>query len=250
MNIALIGYGKMGRLVEQKAKEKGINVVATIDPDVKDAQSKEITEESLKDVDVCIDFTHPTTAIDNLKKTAVLKRNMVMATTGWYDKMDEARKIVNEHGIGLIWSGNFSIGVNIFFRIIEEAAKIFNRFPDYDALCYELHHNRKADSPSGTAEMVGRIILENLERKDTLVFEKLSRKILPNELHVGSIRGGDIPGTHVVSFDSAFDTIELRHTARLREGFALGAIMAAEFIKKQKGFFGIDDLMRNIIGGV
>jgi len=249
MNIALIGYGKMGRLVAQKAKEKGVNVAATIDPDVKDAQSREITEESLKDVDVCVDFSHPTTAIDNLKKVAVLKRNMVMATTGWYDKMDEAKKIVNEHGIGFIWSGNFSIGVNIFFRIIGEATKIFNRFPDYDPLCYELHHNRKADSPSGTAEMLGRIILENLERKNALVFDKLSRKILPGELHVGSLRGGDIPGTHVAAFDSAFDTIELKHTARLRDGFALGAIMAAEFIDKQKGFFSIDDLMRDMIGG-
>lgn len=247
MKIALIGYGKMGRLVEQKAREKGVNVVATIDPNIKDAHFKEITGESLNDVDVCIDFTHPTAAVDNLKKVALFKRSMVMATTGWYDKMDEAKRIVNRHDIGFIWSGNFSIGVNIFFEIIEKATRIFDRFPDYDALCYELHHNRKADSPSGTAEMLGRIILENLERKNTLAFEKLSRKINPNELHVASIRGGYIPGTHVVSFDSAFDTIELKHTARSREGLALGAIMAAEFIKGKKGFFSINDLMRNVI---
>lgn len=250
MNIALIGFGKMGKLVDQKAKEKGIKVVTTIDPNVDDAQFKEITEESLRDADVCIDFSLPTAAMRNLERVAALKRNIVMGTTGWYDNMDKAKKIVTQQDIGFIWSGNFSIGVKIFFEILKEATKILNRFPDYDVLCYELHHNRKADSPSGTAEMIGNIILEHLDRKETLVTEKLSRKILPTELHVASVRGGETPGTHVVAFDSAFDTIELKHTVRSREGLALGAIMAAEFIKDQKGFFDINDLMGKIISGV
>jgi 4-hydroxy-tetrahydrodipicolinate reductase len=170
-----------------------------------------------------------------------------MGTTGWYDHMDKAKKIVAERDIGFIWSANFSIGVNIFFKIIKEAGKVFNRFPDYDVMCYELHHNRKADSPSGTAEMIGNIIVEKLDRKQTLVKETLCRRILPTELHVASVRGGETPGTHVVTFDSPFDTIELKHTVRSREGLALGALRAAEFIKDRKGFFDIEDLMGEII---
>ncbi|MEK6950049.1 MAG: dihydrodipicolinate reductase C-terminal domain-containing protein, partial [Nanoarchaeota archaeon] len=151
--------------------------------------------------------------------------------------------------IGMIWSGNFSIGVNIYFKIIENAAKIMNKFTDYDMFVHEFHHNQKADSPSGTAVMIGKILTDNVDRKKKIVTEELKRRITPNELHISSTRSGSIPGTHIVGFDSPADTIELKHTARGREGFALGAIMAAQWIKDKKGFYNIDDLMDDIIGG-
>jgi 4-hydroxy-tetrahydrodipicolinate reductase len=249
MKIALLGYGKMGCELEAVAKTKGIEIVARIDPANKEADYKEINSKSVKDADVCIDFTTPESAVENLKRLAELHKNVVMATTGWYDRLEEARKIVDDSDIGFIYSPNFSIGVNAFFRMVKRAAEVMNKLEDYDVFAYELHHSRKKDSPSGTARTIGNILIENIERKKKLVFEKLDRKIEPEELHVSSVRAGDIPGTHVVGFDSAADTIELKHTARSRKGFALGALMAALFIKDKKGFFTIDDMMKAIIGG-
>ena len=246
IKIALIGYGKMGHIIENMAKERGHEVKAIIDPN-SDKAEKEINKNTLKDVDVCIDFSHPDAVIGNVKKIASLKKNIVVGTTGWYDKMVEVKKIVEENGIGLIWSGNFSIGVNAFFKIIENSAKIFNNLEDYDILATEFHHKHKADSPSGTAKMMGDILIKDIKRKDKLVFDKLDKKIEDNELHIASVRGGSIPGIHSVIFDSPQDTIELKHTARSREGFATGAVMAAEFIKDKKGFYNINDLMGNII---
>ncbi len=247
MNIAIIGYGKMGKEIERIAQIRGISIASIIDPNTKDAPFDEINKESMKDVDVCIDFTMPEAAVENIRKAAKFKKNIVMATTGWYTRMDEVKKIVKEAGIGFIWSGNFSLGVNIFFRIVENAAKIVNNVDDYDVFAYEIHHSQKKDSPSGTAKMLGDILINNIQRKKSIVTEKLDRKIEPDEIHLASIRGGNVPGTHAICFDSAADTIELKHTARNREGFALGAVMAAEWINKKKGFYNIDDFMKEII---
>ena len=247
MNIAIIGYGKMGHEIQKVAEEKGFTVKSIIDPEAESAVYKEINEESLNNVDVAVDFTHPDTAVENIKKYCELKTNAVIGTTGWYDRMEDAKKVVKEAGTGLIWSGNFSIGVNIFFKITENAAKIMDNFNDYDAFVHEFHHNQKADSPSGTAVMIGKILTDNIERKSKVVTEELKRKIEPEELHISSTRSGSIPGTHIVGFDSKADTIELKHTARGRQGFALGAIMAAEWIKDKKGFFDINAMMKNII---
>ncbi len=248
MNIAIIGYGKMGHEIEKVAKAKG-TAVRTVDPNNDSADYKEINEESMKDADVCLDFTHPDSVIGNIEKISKFKKNIVAGTTGWYGRMDEVKKIIKDAKIGLIWSGNFSIGVNIYFKIIENAAKIMNKISDYDVFVHELHHNRKADSPSGTAVMIGKILTDNIERKNKVVTEELKRKINPEELHISSTRGGSIPGTHTVSFDSPADTIELKHTARSREGFALGAVIAAQWIQNKKGFYDIDDLMKDIVGG-
>ena len=248
MKIAVIGYGKMGHEVENVAKAKGINV-ATIDSNEDSANFKEINEESMKDVDVCVDFTHPDSVIGNVEKISKLKKSIVIGTTGWYDKLNYVKKIIEQSNIGFIYASNFSIGVNMFFKIIENAAKIVNKVEDYDIFSYELHHNKKVDSPSGTAKSVGDILIKNIERKDKLVFDKLDRKIEANELHVASVRSGFIPGTHVVGFDSAADTIELKHTARSRQGFALGAVMATQWIQGKKGFYNIEDMMNTILGG-
>ncbi len=247
MNISIVGYGRMGKIVESLALKEGLKVKSTIDPIAKESTHKEINESSLKDVDVCIEFSSPEVVIDNIKKISNLGVNHVLATTGWYDEIEEAKKIIEKAGTGFIYSSNFSIGVNIFFRIIENAAKIINKFDEYDIFGYELHHNRKKDSPSGTAKFIEKILLENIKRKKSVVEEKLDRRINSEEIHFASVRGGEIPGVHVVGFDSKADTIELKHTARNREGFALGSLIAAKWIKGKKGFFTMDDLMKDII---
>ena len=235
MNIAIIGYGKMGHEIEKAAKARGINVVSIIDPNAADATHKSIDENSLKNADVCIDFTNPDAAVGNIKKISKFRKNIVVGTTGWQGNIGEVKKIVKSRRIGFIYASNFSIGVNIFFRIVENAAKIMNSIDDYDVFGYELHHRKKLDSPSGTAKSIEKILVGNIKRK--------------KEVHFASVRAGSIPGTHAVGFDSSADTIELKHTARNREGFALGAIMAAEWIKNKKGFYNIDDMMKELIGG-
>ncbi|MCK4555803.1 MAG: 4-hydroxy-tetrahydrodipicolinate reductase, partial [Candidatus Aenigmarchaeota archaeon] len=247
--IAIIGYGKMGCEIEKAAKDRNIAVQAIIDP----AQEKrgkfftEISAESMKDVDVCIDFTAPAVVMENVKKIAEYKKNIVIGTTGWYDKIGEVREIAEKNNVGIIYAPNFSIGVNLFFRVIENASKLFNRFAEYDPFVYELHHNQKLDSPSGTGKKLGEIVLQNINRKSKAEYGMLDRKIEPGELHVASVRAGSIPGTHVVGFDSKADTIELKHTARGRAGFAVGAVSAAEWIADKKGFYSMDDMMKNIL---
>jgi 4-hydroxy-tetrahydrodipicolinate reductase len=244
VKLGIIGYGKMGQLIEEIALKQGHEVNAIIDP----TRGTKISEESLKEVDVCIDFSLPATAVENIEVLAKLGKNIVVGTTGWYDQMGQVEKIVAENSVGLIWSGNFSLGVNAFFKIIKDASKVFNNLENYDVMVHEVHHKNKADSPSGTAKMIGDRIIENLNRKDKIVTEELKRKIEENELHISSTRGGSIPGTHSVLFDSDEDTIELKHTARGRVGFAVGAVKAAEFLSGKKGFFSIDDLMKSVLG--
>ncbi|MBI2659535.1 4-hydroxy-tetrahydrodipicolinate reductase [Candidatus Woesearchaeota archaeon] len=248
MNIAIIGYGKMGHEIERVAKSKGINVVSVIDTNDSNAGHKEINGESMQDVDVCIDFTAPNAVLGNIEKASKYKKNIVVGTTGWYDQIGRVKNIVGKSRIGLVYAPNFSIGVNMFFKIIENAAKIVNKMEDYDIYGCELHHNKKIDSPSGTAKTIGNILIKNIRRKNKLVFDKVNRKIVPNELHFASVRAGSIPGTHIVGFDSSADTIELRHEARNREGFASGAIMAAKWINGKKGLHTIDDMIKDMLG--
>ena len=248
MDIAIIGYGRMGKEIERIASERGHTIKAIIDPNG-NGTAKEISAGSLQDVDACIDFTVAGTALENIEKVSSLGKNMVIGTTGWFDQTDEAKKIVEDNNTGLIWSGNFSVGVNMFFRIIRNAARIINKVDDYDCFAYEMHHKNKADSPSGTAVMMGRILLEELSSKEKLVTGKLDRNIGKDELHFASVRGGSVPGTHSVGFDSQADTIELKHTARNRGGFALGAVMAAEWIKEKKGFYDINSFMDELLEG-
>ncbi len=249
MKIAITGYGKMGQITERLAASHGIEVVSTIDPLVKSAKFRALSEKALSGAEVVIDFTVPDVVLLNIEKYIEYGKNAVIGTTGWYEHLDEVKEKVNKSGIGLIWSGNFSIGVNIFFRIIGHSAGLINRFPFYDVMGYELHHNRKKDSPSGTMDMIGNILLEKIKNKKKIVTEKLERKISEEEIHLASVRGGSVPGTHVVAFDSDVDTIELKHTARSREGLAVGALEAARWIKGKKGFYNIDDMMNEIIGG-
>jgi 4-hydroxy-tetrahydrodipicolinate reductase len=249
MKIALSGYGKMGQITEQLALKKGHNVISTIDPLVKQAKFHELNEKNLCGADVVIDFTVPNIVLSNIYKYIDYGINAVIATTGWYENLQEVKEKVENSEIGFIWAGNFSIGVNLFFHIIKQSAVLMDKFSIYDVMGYEIHHNRKKDSPSGTMNMMGKILLENLSNKKKFVSEKLDRKIEEDEIHLASVRGGNVPGTHVISFDSEVDTIELKHTARSRKGFAVGALQAAEWIKDKKGFYNIEDMMSEIIGG-
>ena len=235
MNIAIIGYGKMGKEIEKLAKLKKISVISTIDPGNSGAKYKEINEASMKNVDVCIDFSVPKAVAGNVRRISSFRKNIAIGTTGWNDGIDEVKEIVKKTNIGLIYASNFSVGVNVFFRILENASKIISRIEGYDVYGYELHHNKKIDAPSGTAKTIEGILSKNLDKKQKINF--------------ASVRSGFIPGTHVVGFDSSADTIELKHVARNREGFALGAIMAAEWIKNKKGFYSINDMMDEVMGG-
>ncbi|MBU2646931.1 4-hydroxy-tetrahydrodipicolinate reductase [bacterium] len=247
MKISIVGYGKMGQLIEQVALERKAEVVSTIDPFHPKATHKSFSEEAMQGVDVCICFSQPAVAMGNIADACRWKKQVVIGTTGWVDQMDRVEQMVNESGVGLVYSSNFSIGVNIFFKMIELASQVINKFDVYDILGYEAHHNRKLDSPSGTAVTISKILLDNVDRKTVTVEEKLDRKIEPHELHFASMRGGNIPGTHVVQFDSEFDTIELKHTARSRTGFAVGAVIAAEWILDKKGLFTEADMMKQLL---
>ncbi|MFO8191649.1 MAG: 4-hydroxy-tetrahydrodipicolinate reductase [Bacillota bacterium] len=249
MRIGIAGFGKMGALVRQTALARGHRVPVVIDPhsNAPEVTDVELTSESLP-LDVIIDFTSPQAVVNNIERYGELRVSAVIGTTGWYEKMDHVARIIGKSDTGLIWSGNFSLGVNIFFRLIEKTVAIMNGFPDYDVLVQELHHNRKADSTSGTAKMVGDILIAGLDRKKTLVTGLPSRSLEQHEINLSSGRGGFFPGQHRVIFDSEVDTITLDHTARSRLGFAEGAIMAAEWIEGRQGFYNINDLMDSIIG--
>ena len=233
MNIAIVGYGKMGKVIEKIAVDKGLNVISTIDPNAEDAQFKEINKESLKDVDVCIEFTAPSVALENIRKIAELGKSVVVGTTAWYDKLDEAKQIVKDNKIGLIYSPNFSIGVNVFFSVVKNASKIMNNLKDYGIYMKEIHHVHKKDAPSGTGKKIRNIVEEEIERFSDTPIE--------------SVREGEVPGTHTVHFESDVDIIKLEHEAKSRQGFASGSVVAAEWLKDKKGFFSIEDLMKDLI---
>jgi len=254
MKIALIGYGKMGRMIGQIAKDGGHTIAAIVDPFVKDAPdgipvSKSVSDANLDSSDVAIEFSVPATACANITALAQRKIPTVTGTTGWLDKLDEVRKTVEAANSALFWSSNFSIGVNLFFRIAWYAAELFNNFIDYDVGGFETHHNKKLDSPSGTAKTLAEGVISRIERKNKIVWETLDRKPEADELHFPSLRMGHVPGTHSLFFDSQADTIEITHTARNREGFASGAVLAAQWltVKERHGIFTIDDMLKEYV---
>lgn len=190
-----------------------------------------------------IDFTSPKVVFDNIEKVSSLGKNMVVGTTGWYENLKKAEEIVKEREVGFIYSPNFSIGANIYLRIVAEAAKLLSRFKNYDVYGFEIHHTGKKDSPSGTALRLAKEILKNFQTKRVVQVERLNRQIKADELHFASVRGGRNPGHHQVVFDSNADEITISHSAHNREGFARGAILAAEFIKDKKGFYTFDEVL-------
>lgn len=245
MNIALIGYGKMGKEIERVASEKNIKIkqIFTLENNLR---AMGITKQSLKDIDVCIDFSTPTAVIENIKVVADCGKNIVVGTTGWYDKLKEIEKIVRDAKTGLLYSPNFSLGMNIFFQMLSSASNIFNRFDCYDIAIHEIHHKGKTDSPSGTALTMGQIILQHIRRKKEMHLEASHGEIKPSQIHVTSTRVGNVVGLHRILFDSEGDSIELVHTAKNRAGFAVGALLAAEWLKGKKGIFTMKDVITPI----
>lgn len=234
MRIALIGYGKMGHEIEAVAREQGETIACTFDV------GNPVDAASLSDVDVCIEFSTPQTVLQNIRVALQAKKDMVVGTTGWYDRLPEIRPLVKDSG--LLYSPNFSIGVNIVFRIASAAAEFMNNASAYDAFVQETHHRQKVDSPSGTALRLAEILLSKIERKKKIETERVDGKIDPQALHVSSTRAGTFAGTHIVGFDSDSDSIEIKHVAKTRRGFAMGAVRAAQWLKGRKGIFTMDDV--------
>ncbi|MCQ2579374.1 MAG: 4-hydroxy-tetrahydrodipicolinate reductase [Treponemataceae bacterium] len=232
MKIALVGYGKMGHMIEQCAKRAGHQVVVTIDVIAEDASVKVPAGDAAavaaavksSGAEGVIEFTHPSTVLANIKALLPLGLPLVVGTTGWNDKHAEIAGYAKEVGGTIMTAGNFSIGVNMFYKIVEEAAKIMADFDDYDVATWEMHHNQKADSPSGTALEIARRVQKAYTEKTEIVTDPFHERPAANQLHVSSTRCGNVPGTHKVYFDGTADTIELTHTARSREGFAVGAV--------------------------
>lgn len=235
--IALVGYGSMGKEIERIAQRENVEITDIFDI------NNPFDSKKKYDFEVAIEFTEPSSVLKNVEELAKAGKHIVLGTTGWYDKKDEIEKIVEKHNIGLVWAANFSLGMNIFFKLVEVASMFASISDEYDMMVHELHHKHKKDSPSGTAERIGAIILENFINKKEILKETSHKKIKPDQLHVTSTRGGEIFGTHTVYVDSLADTIELTHRARTREGFAIGAISAAEIIAETKGFHEFNELI-------
>ncbi|MGD1822778.1 MAG: 4-hydroxy-tetrahydrodipicolinate reductase [Pleomorphochaeta sp.] len=249
MNIALVGFGKMGKMIYSLVEEND-NVVAIIDPFSKDTlvSAKSLTKDNLNKADVVIDFSHPSTILENIKFYIKNSIPCVIGTTGWYDDIDELKQLTKEYsGSSLIYSGNFSLGVAVFREIVKFASSILSKTSIYDVFLNEIHHKDKADSPSGTSLLLAEAVRDNFDGKDTIVSEELKRKIEKNEIHCSSTRGGYITGTHSVVYDSQVDSIELVHRAKSREGFAKGALIAASWVKDRTGFYNLDDLVSALI---
>ena len=253
MNIAIIGYGKMGKMIEQIARDQGHDIGVIVDPFAENSASgakiiksiESVTDTDFSSINAAIEFTQPDTAVANIIALAERRIPTVVGTTAWHNRIDEVTEAVSKAKSSLIWASNFSIGVNMFYQIAWNAARLVNNFSEYDVGGFESHHNKKMDSPSGTAKILAEGVLSIIERKKKIVWETMDRKPEADELHFPSLRIGSVPGTHSLFFDSAADTIEITHTARSREGFASGAVQAAKWLTAQKrqGIFTIDDMM-------
>ncbi len=243
MNIALIGYGNMGKEIERAARERGFQIVHIFNTK-NNAEAKGLTASNLKTVDVCIDFSHPATVLRNIEAVITAGKNLVVGTTGWHDRLDHVTALVKKHHTGFLHAANFSLGINIFSRIVQAASHVFNHYPDYDISVSETHHRGKADSPSGTALTLAGLVLHEVKRKSSLLTETAHGTIKSDQLHVSSSRIGHVTGKHSVTFDSDADTIELTHTAKSRHSYAVGALVAAEWLKGKKGVYTMKDVIQ------
>jgi 4-hydroxy-tetrahydrodipicolinate reductase len=218
--LAIIGYGKMGKLIEQLAPGYGFAVDLKLD-EFNNANYEGVTAENFRGIDVAVDFSIPAAVVENVERISALGVNMVLGTTGWLDRADRVKAAIDKNRIGLVWSPNYSIGVNVFARLVAEAARLLAAEPEYGAWAWEIHHATKKDAPSGT-------LLKLVDEMKAAGF--------PRTIDVSSSRAGAHPGTHEIGFDSAADTVTLRHVARSREGFARGALKAAQWVVGKKGF--------------
>jgi len=230
MKIALLGYGKMGKVIERIALERGHEIVLRKD--------EFNTYDGLSTADVAIDFSVPSAAVSNISASFNVNVPVVSGTTGWLEHYDEMIALCNEKKGGFISSSNFSLGVNIFFGLNEYLAKIMKQFDSYKVSMEEIHHIHKLDAPSGTAISLAQGVIQNSNYANWTMDEAKA-----NEIHIEAKRIGEVPGTHTVNYDSAIDSIEIKHTAHNREGFALGAVIAAEWLAGKQGIFSMKDVL-------
>ena len=221
MNLAIVGYGKMGHLIEELASQYSCEVKLRLDID-NNAKFEGLTKQNFRGIDAAIEFSTPSAAPENIERVAQLGVNTVVGTTGWFGEMDRARRAVERAGTGLVWSPNFSVGVHIFSQVVAELARRMSRQPEYGAWAWEVHHATKKDAPSGTL---------------LALVETMKQNGYTRPIDTSASRAGAHPGTHEIGFDSTADTLTVRHTARSREGFARGALRAARWVVGKKGFF-------------
>jgi 4-hydroxy-tetrahydrodipicolinate reductase len=237
MNIAILGYGKMGKEIEKIALERNHKVLLTIDIE----NQSDFTNENLSNIDVAIDFSTPDSAYKNIIRCFDTDTPIVSGTTGWLERFDEVISICREKGQTFFYASNFSLGVNIFFELNKKLAGMMNALDDYDIAIEETHHKQKLDAPSGTAIKLAKDIISALDRKNKWELNKASES---DSIGITAIRKENITGIHTITYDSPMDFIEIKHSAKSRKGFALGAILAAEFIKDKKGYFTMNDLLK------
>jgi len=233
LNLALLGYGKMGKAIAQLAPQRGFDVRLILDID-NNCNGAGVTPENFKGIDVCVEFTEPSAVLEDIRRVAALGCNLVVGTTGWHEHLEEVRKLVEAGGIGMVYAANFSIGINLFYRVARAGAEIFAGFPMYDPYLTETHHKFKKDAPSGTAREIKKQVQPHFAGRD---------------IPVASIRAGYIPGIHELGFDSEADTLVLRHTARGRQGYAEGALYAARWVVGKKGLFNFAEVLEQGAGG-
>jgi 4-hydroxy-tetrahydrodipicolinate reductase len=230
VNLAIVGYGKMGRLIDQLAPEYGLDVKLRLDIG-NNAKFEGLQKENFRGIDVAVEFSTPAAAIENIERLAGLGVSTVIGTTGWFGEVARARTAVESAGTGLVWSPNFSVGVSVFMQLVAEAARLMARQPEYGAWAWEIHHATKKDAPSGTL---------------FALVERMKEQGYSRPINTSSSRAGAHPGTHEVGFDSSADSITLRHTARSREGFARGALRAARWVAGKKGFFDFREIVNEL----
>jgi 4-hydroxy-tetrahydrodipicolinate reductase len=231
IHLAILGYGKMGRTIAQLAPERGFDVRLIMDIETSRgslAPTAGITPANFQGIDVCLEFTEPKAVLDNIRRVAEVGCNLVVGTTGWHSHLEEVRKVVEANGIGMVYAANYSIGVQLFYRLARQAAEVFAGFPMYDPYLTEAHHKFKKDAPSGTALELKRQVQPAFQERD---------------VPIASVRAGYIPGWHELGFDSEADTVILRHTARSRQGLAEGALYAARWVMGKKGLFNFGDVL-------
>lgn len=237
MNIALIGYGKMGHEIEKIALKRGHNIVSIIDMN----NLEEFNSPAFKSADVAIEFSTPDSAIQNYRKCFEVGVAVVAGTTGWLEHLDEVKRACAEQGKTFFYASNYSLGVNIFFALNKYLAKIMNNYTSYEVKMEEVHHIHKLDAPSGTAITLAEDLIKEVDRKERWSLEIEEKQ---TDLPIHCIREGEVPGIHEIIYESEADIISIKHDAKSRVGFALGAVLAAEFTNGKKGFLGMGDMLK------
>lgn len=240
MKLSIVGYGKMGHAIERIARERGHEIACIIDVD----NPQDWDSPALLASDAIIEFSTPKTAADNCRRAISRGIPTVSGSTGWVDALPEAKQLAKDKGVGFMWSSNYSIGVNLFFKVNAQLAKLMAHFDQYNASMKEIHHIHKLDHPSGTAITLAEgILAQNPRYQD---WNELPDQSAPH-LGIAHEREGEVPGTHIITWDSPVDTITIEHRAKSRDGFALGTVMAAEWLQGRKGFYDVQDMLSEIL---